>query len=104
MIRTGHFALLATDVEHLLLSRLTLRPTRDGLDLVGVRHVWAEHLDIGGGHDDAFVVHTAFTHSYHPDVWAVAPFPLTPHRNTYTHTYIHTSPCQCFSVRLFSNR
>ena len=45
-VRTGHFVLLATDVEYLTLTRLTLRPTRDGLDLVGTRHVFAQHLDM----------------------------------------------------------
>jgi polygalacturonase len=61
MKRTGHFALLATGVSYLTLQRLVLRPDRDGVDLVGVQHVWAEDLDISGGHDDAFVLKSDYS-------------------------------------------
>eukprot|EP00040_Diaphanoeca_grandis_P016685 m.86373 g.86373 ORF g.86373 m.86373 type:complete len:521 (+) comp25961_c0_seq1:272-1834(+) len=61
MVRTGHFALLATDVQYLTLSHLKLRPARDGVDLVGTKHVLAEYLDILGGGDDAFVLKSDFS-------------------------------------------
>ena len=62
MRRTGHFALLATDVQYLELKNLVLRPQRDGIDLVGVQHVSAEYLDISGGGDDAFVIKSVRAH------------------------------------------
>ena len=37
--RTGHFALLATNVSRLDLLQLDITPTRDGIDLVGCRDV-----------------------------------------------------------------
>jgi hypothetical protein len=61
MRRTGHFALLATNVSDLTLSDLRVRPDRDGFDLVSVRNVRAERLDIAGGGDDAFVLKSDFS-------------------------------------------
>eukprot|EP00039_Didymoeca_costata_P011195 m.156103 g.156103 ORF g.156103 m.156103 type:complete len:509 (+) comp15094_c1_seq10:137-1663(+) len=61
MRNTGHFAILATNVEFLTLSHLTLRPTRDGIDLVSVRNAVVEYVDIVGGGDDAFVLKSDYS-------------------------------------------
>ena len=52
----GWFTFLFTDVEYVHLSDLTLQPARDGIDLVGCRHVLAERLQVHGGNDDAFAL------------------------------------------------
>lgn len=44
MARTGHFAILLTDVQHVIMRDLILQPHRDGVDLVGVRHCVGEHV------------------------------------------------------------
>jgi polygalacturonase len=72
MRRTGHFALLATDVSYLSIQRLVVRPDRDGLDLVGVQHVWAQDLDISGGGDDAFVLKSDYSLGRRIDVYNVS--------------------------------
>jgi polygalacturonase len=61
MERTGHFAILMTDVEHVILRDLRLHPHRDGVDLIGVRHCLAERLIISGGGDDAFVLKSDYS-------------------------------------------
>ena len=53
MKRTGHFALMLTDVEFVTLQDLDLQPHRDGVDLVGARHVLAERLSISGASTQA---------------------------------------------------
>ena len=58
---TGHFAILMTDVAGAQISDLTIHPTRDGIDLVGVRDALCERLFIRGGGDDAFVIKSDFS-------------------------------------------
>jgi polygalacturonase len=53
---TGHFGYLLTDCHHITLSRLTIRPTRDGVNLMQCTNVNAHDLDITGGPDDAFAL------------------------------------------------
>ncbi len=55
-LRTGHFAVLATDVEYLSLTALTMLPTRDCIDLVGLPaclpaclSAWARQCGSGAG-------------------------------------------------------
>eukprot|EP01052_Picozoa_sp_SAG31_P036543 SAG31_NODE_4579_length_3121_cov_1.314692_1_plen_361_part_00 len=50
----GHFTLLLTNVEDAYLHDLDIAAARDGIDLMGLRHVVAERLHIHGGGDDAF--------------------------------------------------
>jgi hypothetical protein len=50
----GHFTFLLTNVRQAHLHDLDIAAARDGIDLMGVRHVLAERLNIHGGGDDAF--------------------------------------------------
>jgi polygalacturonase len=61
MQRTGHFALLATNVTGLDMRRLRLSPSRDGIDLVSCSDVYATGLSIAGGGDDAFVLKSDYS-------------------------------------------
>ncbi len=61
MRRTGHFALLATNVTGLDMRRLDLSPSRDGIDLVSCSDVYATGLSISGGGDDAFVLKSDYS-------------------------------------------
>ena len=54
-------AVMLTDVERVVLRRLVIEPHRDGIDLIGARHVLAEELQISGGGDDAFVLKTDYS-------------------------------------------
>jgi polygalacturonase len=46
--RTGHFALLATNVTGLYLNDLRILPERDGLDIVSCRDVLIENIFVEG--------------------------------------------------------
>lgn len=54
--RTGWFALLATDVDGLHVQNANFSVTRDGLDIVGCKHVLVENSSVTGGGDDAIVL------------------------------------------------
>jgi polygalacturonase len=56
MSNTGHFAFLMTNVTNLTMSRLTVTPSRDGVDLMECSNVNAHDLSITGGNDDAFAL------------------------------------------------
>jgi hypothetical protein len=53
---TGHFAYLLTDCHDITMARLTINPSRDGVDLMECTNVNAHHLSITGGGDDAFAL------------------------------------------------
>ena len=53
---TGHFAYLLTDCHHITMAKLTIRPSRDGVDLMQCTNVNAHDLNITGGPDDAFAL------------------------------------------------
>jgi hypothetical protein len=53
---TGHFAYLLTDCHHITMSKLTVHPSRDGVDLMQCTDVNAHDLSITGGPDDAFAL------------------------------------------------
>jgi polygalacturonase len=55
-VNTGHFAYLLTDCHHITMSKLKIRPSRDGVDLMQCTNVNAHDLDITGGPDDAFAL------------------------------------------------
>jgi hypothetical protein len=57
----GWFTLLATDVDGLTIRGLTVKASRDGLDVVGCRNVLVEDVDISGGGDDAMVLKSDFS-------------------------------------------
>ncbi len=52
----GHFAVLATGVDHLTITRLRIDTERDGLDLDCVRHCTVGHCRINTPNDDAIVL------------------------------------------------
>lgn len=58
---TGHFVVLATNVEYLTLTDLVVHPTRDGFDIVGCRHVLVQNVTCSGGGDDALVLKSDFS-------------------------------------------
>ena len=53
---SGHFVYLLTDCHHITMSRLNMRPVRDGVDLMQCTNVNAHDLNITGGPDDAFAL------------------------------------------------
>jgi hypothetical protein len=53
---TGHFAYLLTDCHDITMARLTVHPSRDGVDLMECTNVNAHDLSITGGGDDAFAL------------------------------------------------
>jgi polygalacturonase len=55
-VDTGHFAYLLTDCQDITMSRLTMHPRRDGVDLMQCSNVNAHDLTITGGGDDAFAL------------------------------------------------
>jgi polygalacturonase len=53
LLRGGWFTILATNCEHLTITRVTIRAARDAMDIMGCRHVYMSQLNISGGGDDA---------------------------------------------------
>jgi hypothetical protein len=53
---TGHFGYLLTDCHHITMSKFTMHPSRDGVDLMQCTDVNAHDLTITGGPDDAFAL------------------------------------------------
>jgi hypothetical protein len=53
---TGHFGYLLTDCHHITMSKLDIRPSRDGVNLMQCTNVYAHDLNITGGPDDAFAL------------------------------------------------
>ena len=53
VLRGGWFSILATNCEHLTITRVTIRAARDAMDIMGCRHVYMSGLNISGGGDDA---------------------------------------------------
>lgn len=56
----GHFCILATGVEGMTLSGLTLDSERDGIDIDGCRDVVVENCTINTPWDDALVMKTSY--------------------------------------------
>jgi len=54
--QSGWFTLLANDIDGLQLHDMTVRPDRDGLDIISSRHVRVHGIDLQGGGDDAVVL------------------------------------------------
>jgi polygalacturonase len=55
-VNTGHFAYLLTDCHDITMAKLTMRPSRDGVDLMECTNVNAHDLRITDGVDDAFAL------------------------------------------------
>jgi polygalacturonase len=58
--RGGHFALLATGVDDLTITGLTLDTNREGLDIDGCRRVHISHCVVNSPMDDAIVLKTSY--------------------------------------------
>lgn len=60
MINGGHFALLATGVDNLLIENVTVDTLRDGFDIDACRHVRISNCAINTPNDDAIVLKSSF--------------------------------------------
>lgn len=58
--RGGHFAVLATGVDHLTIERLLIDTNRDGLDIDSCQHVTITHCTINTPADDAIVLKASY--------------------------------------------
>ncbi|WP_066725847.1 rhamnogalacturonidase [Sphingomonas pituitosa] len=59
IFRAGHFAILASEVEDLTCSGLTIDSNRDGIDLDGVRRATVSRCRVNTPNDDAIVLKTS---------------------------------------------
>lgn len=59
IFRAGHFAILASEVEDLTCTRLTIDSNRDGIDLDGVRRATVARCRVNTPNDDAIVLKTS---------------------------------------------
>jgi polygalacturonase len=60
ILKGGHFALLATGVDHLTIDNLRIDTNRDGLDIDGCRHVRVSNCSLNTPNDDAIVLKTSY--------------------------------------------
>jgi polygalacturonase len=60
ILNGGHFALLATGVDHLAIDQLRIDTNRDGLDLDCCRHVRIADCRVNSPNDDAIVLKTSY--------------------------------------------
>lgn len=60
MLECGHFALLATGVDHLTIDSLTIDTNRDGLDIDCCRNVQITHCRVNTPNDDAIVIKSSY--------------------------------------------
>ena len=60
MFRCGHFALLATGVDNLVIDGLTVDTNRDGLDIDCCRNVRVSNCNINSPHDDGIVLKASY--------------------------------------------
>ena len=56
----GHFALLATGVDHLTLDNVKVDTNRDGFDIDACRHVRISNCSVNAPHDDAIVLKSSY--------------------------------------------
>ncbi|MBK8478184.1 MAG: right-handed parallel beta-helix repeat-containing protein [Opitutaceae bacterium] len=60
LLNGGHFAVLASGVDHLAIHHLRIDTNRDGLDIDGCRHVRITDCSINTPNDDAIVLKTSY--------------------------------------------
>jgi polygalacturonase len=60
VLNGGHFALLATGVDHLTLDNLKIDTNRDGFDIDACRNVRIANCSVNTPHDDAIVLKSSF--------------------------------------------
>lgn len=60
VLNGGHFALLATGVDNLLIDGLTIDTNRDGLDIDACRNVRISNVAVNSPNDDAIVLKSSY--------------------------------------------
>jgi polygalacturonase len=60
ILNGGHFALLATGVDHLSINHVIVDTNRDGFDIDSCREVTITECRVNSPHDDAIVLKTSF--------------------------------------------
>lgn len=60
LLLCGHFALLATGVDHLTLDNVKVDTNRDGFDLDACRHVRVSNCSVNAPQDDAIVLKASY--------------------------------------------
>jgi len=60
VVNGGHFALLATGVDNLLIDNVTVDTNRDGFDIDSCRHVRIANCAVNTPNDDAIVLKSSF--------------------------------------------
>ncbi len=60
LYRGGHFALLATGVDHLTLDHVTVDTDRDGFDIDACQHVTITNCTLNSPNDDALVLKSSY--------------------------------------------
>ncbi|MEO6003485.1 MAG: glycosyl hydrolase family 28-related protein [Opitutus sp.] len=60
VLNGGHFALLATGVDHLTLDNLKIDTNRDGFDIDACRNVRIANCTVNAPHDDAIVLKSSY--------------------------------------------
>jgi polygalacturonase len=60
VLNAGHFALLATGVDHLTIDNLKVDTNRDGFDIDVCRNVRISNCSVNTPHDDAIVLKSSF--------------------------------------------
>lgn len=64
MLECGHFALLATGVDNLMIDNLTIDTNRDGLDIDCCRNVRVSNCSVNSPWDDAIVPKSSYALGY----------------------------------------
>lgn len=60
VLNGGHFALLATGVDHLTIDNLKVDTNRDGFDIDACRNVRVSNCSVNAPHDDAIVLKSSY--------------------------------------------
>lgn len=60
MLQCGHFALLATGIDHMNIENVTIDTNRDALDIDCCTDVKITHCNVNSPHDDAIVLKSSY--------------------------------------------
>jgi polygalacturonase len=60
ILRGGHFAILATGVDNLIIDNLKIDTNRDGIDIDGVRNARISNTSVNSPNDDAIVLKSSY--------------------------------------------
>lgn len=67
MIHCGHFAVLATGIDNLVLDNLIVDTNRDGFDIDACKNVRVSNCTVNAPWDDAIVLKSSYGHGYFKD-------------------------------------